>query len=84
MAKTKIKRPSLKKALKRVNRMPKEMYGNVEVDFSSLPCFMKVPKEKITANFDADLLAHVREFAKEHKVSYTSLMNDVLRKAFGL
>ena len=58
------------------------MYGNVKVDLSTLPCLMKLEREKITANFDADLLEIIRKFAKKHHVSYTTLMNDVLRKVF--
>lgn len=84
MAKPKIRRPSLKKALQRVDRMPKDLFGDIDVDLSTLPCLTKAPKEKITGNFDADMLALVREFAHKHGVSYTNVMNDILRKAFGL
>lgn len=84
MAKTKFKRPSLKKALRRLDEMPKDMFGDFDVDLASLPCLVKSPKEKITANFDADLLERVRAFAKKNDVSYTNVMNDILRKAFGL
>jgi len=42
----------------------------------------KAEREKITANFDADLLEIIRKLAKKHQVSYTTLMNDVLRKVF--
>lgn len=64
--------------------MPKEMFGDGEVDLSSLPCLNKATKEKITANFDADLLAKIRAFAAKNGVSYTSVMNDALRKVFGM
>lgn len=84
MAKAKIKRPSLKKALRRVDQSPRDMFGNVEIDLETLPCLQKSPKEKITANFDSDLLARIRKFAKERDASYTSVMNDALRKVFGL
>ncbi len=46
MAKTKIKRPSLKKTLKRVDRMPKDMFGDGDVDLSTLPCLTKAPKKR--------------------------------------
>jgi hypothetical protein len=42
----------------------------------------KVPREKITANFDSNVLEAIRDLAKKHHVSYTSLINDVLRKVF--
>ena len=84
MVKNKITRPPLKKVLRRFNQMPKEMFGDGEVDLSSLPCLNKAPKEKITANFDADLLAKIRAFAAKNGVSYTNVMNDALRKVFGM
>jgi uncharacterized protein (DUF4415 family) len=76
------KKPSLKRALTKVDKAPKELYGNVKVDLSTLPCLKKLEREKITANFDADLLEIIRKLAKKHHVSYTTLMNDVLRKVF--
>lgn len=84
MAKTKMKRPSLKKALRRFDQLPSEMFGNIEIDLESLPCLVRPSKEKITANFDADLLERIREFAKKRDASYTSVMNDALRKVFGM
>lgn len=76
------KKPSLKKALSKIDKAEKELYGNVKVDLSTLPCLKKSEREKITANFDADLLEIIRKLAKKHHVSYTTLMNDVLRKVF--
>lgn len=84
MAKSKIKRPSLKRALRRVDQSPKDMFGNIEIDLEALPCLVKAPKEKITANFDADLLERIRRFAKERDASYTTVMNEALRKVFGM
>lgn len=84
MKKNKISRPPLKKVLREFNKLPKDMFGDVDIDLSTLPCLTKAPKEKITGNFDADMLARVREFAEKHNVSYTNVMNDILRKAFGL
>ncbi|MFZ4713755.1 MAG: hypothetical protein ACOYL6_08600 [Bacteriovoracaceae bacterium] len=78
----KMKKPSLKKALKRVSDLPDKLFGKVNVDLSTLPCLKKVEREKITANFDSDVLNAIRNVADEHQVSYTSLMNDVLRKVF--
>ena len=78
----KRKKPNLKTALKKVDNSPTSLFGSVDIDISSLPCVTKPEKEKITANFDADLLETIKIAAKEHKVSYTSLMNDVLRKVF--
>lgn len=84
MAKTKIKRPSLKKAIRRLNQMPDDAFGHLYIDLETLPCLVKAPKEKITANFDADLLERIRKFAKERDASYTTVMNDALRKVFGM
>lgn len=75
-------KPNLKEALKKIDKMPKELFGTIEIDISTLPSLKKPRKEKITANFDADVLQAIREIAEEHNVSYTSLMNDVLRKVF--
>ncbi len=79
---TKRKKPNLKKALKDIDNLSKEFFGDVDIELSSLPCFTKPKKEKITANFDSDLLGAIRELAKKNKVSYTTLMNDVLRRVF--
>ena len=78
----KEKKPSLKKALKKVDDLPEKYFGNIEVDIKSLPCMTKPTKEKITANFDADLLEEIKWIAKENDISYTALMNDVLREVF--
>ena len=76
------KKPNLKKALKAVDDLPKTYFGKVNVDVKSLPCLNKPKKEKITANFDEDLLAQIKKIAKRHNVSYASLMNDALREIF--
>lgn len=78
----KRKKPSLKKALKKIDDSPESYFGQIDIDISTLPCVVKPEKEKITANFDADLLEEIKAAAKAHNVSYTSLMNDVLRKVF--
>ena len=78
----KVKKPNLKQALKKVDRLPRKTFGKIDVDFSTLPCLKKVSREKITANFDSDVLEAIRDMAGKHNVSYTSLMNDVLRKVF--
>ena len=78
----KIKKPSLKKSLKKVNALPEKHFGKINVDLTTLPCLKKVSREKITANFDSDVLEAIRDLAKKHNVSYTSLMNDVLRRVF--
>ncbi len=80
--KNKIKKPSLKKALAAVDNLPDKIFGKVSVDLSTLPCLAKVAKEKITANFDADVIEAVKAVADKYHVSYSSLMNDVLRKVF--
>ncbi|MBL7664529.1 MAG: BrnA antitoxin family protein [Bacteriovoracaceae bacterium] len=77
-----MKKPSLKSALRKVDNLAESFFGNVSVDLSSLPCLTKVTKEKITANFDSDVLEAVRAAADEYEVSYSSLINDVLRKVF--
>lgn len=79
---TKRKKPNLKDALKKVDKAPSELFGDVEIDLTSLPCISKPKKEKITANFDSDLLGAIRNIAQKNKVSYTTLMNDVLRRVF--
>lgn len=78
----KLKKPSLKKALKKVDNLSNSLFGKIDVDLSTLPCLKKVAKEKITANFDVDILQAIRAIAHEHEISYTNLMNDVLRKVF--
>jgi uncharacterized protein (DUF4415 family) len=78
----KIKKPNLKQALKKADSLPDKFFGKIDVDLSTLPCLKKSPKEKITANFDSDVLEVVRRLAKKHHVSYTTLINDVLRKVF--
>jgi hypothetical protein len=78
----KRKKPNLNKALKKVDEATGELFGEVEIDLSDLPCLKRPKKEKITANFDADLLLAIRSFANRKQVSYTTLMNDILRKVF--
>ena len=78
----KIKKPNLKQTLKKVDRLPRKIFGKIDIDLSTLPCLKKVSREKITANFDSDVLEAIRDMAGKHNVSYTSLMNDVLRKVF--
>jgi|GEM_PF-1163054 len=78
----KIRKPNLKKALKKVSKLPERFFGKVDIDLSTLPCMKKVGKAKITANFDVDVLQAIKELANKHHVSYTTLMNDVLRKVF--
>ncbi len=82
MKKSKQKRPNLKNALKRVDQASDRLFGKVSVDLSTLPCLSKVSKEKITANFDSDVLEAVRTVASENHISYSTLINDVLRKVF--
>ena len=78
----KMKKPNLKQALKKVDRLPDKFFGKIDVDLSTLPCLKKVSREKITANFDSDVLEAIRDLAEKHQISYTSLMTDVLRKVF--
>ena len=78
----KRKKPNLKSALKEIDEAPDEQFGDIEIDLSTLPCLKRPKKEKITANFDADLLKAIRGLASRKKVSYTTLMNDVLRRIF--
>lgn len=78
----KREKPNLKKALKMIDNAPEELFGNVDIDISTLPCLSRPKKEKITANFDSDLLEAIRVVANKFDISYTSLMNDVLRKVF--
>ncbi|MBP9681971.1 MAG: BrnA antitoxin family protein [Bacteriovorax sp.] len=78
----KMKKPSIKQALKKVDNLPEAFLGKIDVDLSTLPCLKKSSKEKITANFDSDVLDAVRRLAKKHHISYATLINDVLRKVF--
>ena len=78
----KMKKPSLKQALKKVDKAEDKLFGKVNVDLATLPCLAKVSKEKITANFDSDVLKAVRAVAQKYDVSYSTLINDVLRKVF--
>lgn len=78
----KMKRPNLKAALKKVDALPAKSFGRIDIDLSTLPCLKKVPKEKITANFDSDVLEAIRSIAEKNHISYSTLMNDVLRRVF--
>ena len=71
-----------KGSTKKVDNLPETFFGKIDVDLSTLPCLKKSSKEKITANFDSDVLDVVRRLAKKHHISYTTLINDVLRKVF--
>jgi uncharacterized protein (DUF4415 family) len=78
----KMKKPNLKQALKKVDKLPSKLFGKIDVDLSTLPCLKKVSREKITANFDSDVLEAIRGVAEKNDISYSTLMNDVLRKVF--
>lgn len=71
-----------KASFKKLDRLPNKLFGKIDFVLSALPCLKKVSREKISANSDSDVLEEVRELAEKHHVSYTSLMNDVLRKVF--
>jgi len=75
-------KPDLVIALKRVDKASSHLFGNIEIDVATLPCMNKPEKEKITGNFDKSLLRLVRKVAKDHRVPYTELMNDVLTQVF--
>jgi hypothetical protein len=75
-------RPDITMALKKIDSAPNNMFGNIEVDVSTLPCMNKPQKEKITANFDKELLKTIRKIASANNIPYTELMNDVLSKVF--
>jgi len=55
-----------------------------EVDLSKLSCLKKMAKERVSVRLDADVLSAIRKFAMKHKVSCSELINEALRKAFGL
>lgn len=78
----KMKKPNLKQALKKVDSLPDKFFGKIDVDLSTLPCLKKISREKITANFDSDVLEAIRDVAEKNHISYSTLMNDVLRKVF--
>lgn len=78
----KKKKPSLSKVLKEFDSLSDDVFGEVNVDLSTLPCLKKIPREKITANIDSDVLTAMKSIAKKNKISYSALMNDVLRKVF--
>lgn len=75
----KRKKPSLAKALKRVEKMDDSLFGDVEIDIDTLPCIAR-KKEKITANFDSEMIKIVKGIADKKKVPYTAIMNDLLVK----
>ena len=77
-----VKKPNLKKALRKIDSMPEHLFGRIDINFHSLPCVMKPTKEKVTANLDSDLLKAIRHTAKIYGTPYTVLMNDVLREVF--
>jgi uncharacterized protein (DUF4415 family) len=62
--------------------MSNDDFGKVKINLGELPCLKKMHKIKITANFDADVLAAVRKVAERNDVSYSTLINDVLRQVF--
>ena len=78
----KRKKPDLRKALRRIDNLSDSFFGKINIDIHSLPCMTKPDKEKITANFDTDLLSTIRSVAEKYNVSYSVLMNDVLREVF--
>jgi hypothetical protein len=78
----KMKKPNLKQAQKKVDSSSDKFFGKIDVDLSTLPCLQKVSREKITANFDSDVLEAIRDVAEKNHISYSTLMNDVLRKVF--
>ena len=78
----KMKKPNLKRALKKVDSLPDRIFGKIDIDLSTLPCLKKVSKEKITANFDSDVLEVIKNLAEKNHISYSTLINDVLRKVF--
>jgi uncharacterized protein (DUF4415 family) len=77
-----MKRPNLKRALKKVDLSANDSFGKVKINLNELPCLKKMPKIKITANFDADVLQAVRKVADKNDISYSTLINDVLREVF--
>jgi len=78
----KRKKPNLNKALKKVDNRSNSLFGAIEIDINTLPCMSKPKKEKITANFDKDLLQTIRSIAHEKKIPYTEIINDVLKSVF--
>lgn len=78
----KKKKPSLSKVLKEFDSLSNDVFGEVNVELSTLPCLKKIPREKITANIDSDVLMAMKEIARKNKISYSALMNDVLRRVF--
>ena len=78
----KMKKPNPKQAQKKVDSSSDKFFGKIDVDLSTLPCLQKVSREKITANFDSDVLEAIRDVAEKNHISYSTLMNDVLRKVF--
>jgi|GEM_PF-4656611 len=66
-------------------KVVRDFIGQIpKVDLSVLSCLKKPAKKKVSLRLDGDLLATIRKIAKKHKVSCSELMNEVLRKAFGL
>lgn len=55
-----------------------------EVDLTRLSCLKKPTKERVTVRLDAGVVTFIRKFAKKNKVSCSELINQVLRKAFGI
>lgn len=78
----KKRKPSLTKVIKEFDSLSDDIFGEFNVDLGSLPCLQKIPKEKITVNVDSDVLMAMKDIAKKNKISFSALMNDVLRKVF--
>ena len=66
-------------------RVRRELLGEThKVDLTNLSCLKKSPKVRVTVRLDTDVMTFIRKFAKKHKVTYSELLNEVLRKAFKL
>lgn len=76
------KKPNINRALKKIDLTSDEFFGSIDIDISTLPCMVKTKKEKITANFDSDVLKTIRNIADQKNIPYTELINDVLKSVF--
>ena len=75
-------KPNLAKALREVDKLPDNFFGNVSVNISDLPCLNKPKREKITINLDGDVIKRVKDIAKDNDTKYQTLINEALRKVF--
>ena len=60
----------------------RSVLGKIDVNVNKLRCLEKYSKVKVTTSVDSDLLKEIKKFSEKNDVTYTSVINDVLREVF--